>query len=173
MKKLIYLSVILYLFYGQCFGGSKIDKIGFVNIDRIIKETFSERSLTLQKLKQDEEEVNRELQKMKEEIYILQNKLTKIANSDKSTRRNLESQIEEKKIEYTNYYKIKTNYLESQRKNYREPFLRDIYQAVRLLAEREGYTAVFNIEDVNLIYYLPENDITDMVIQKLIQEEEQ
>ena len=173
MKKLIFSAIIFHFFNCLCFGGSKIDKIGFVNIDRIINEAFSERSLTLQKLKQDEEEVNRELQKMKEEIYVMQNKLTKIAKSDRSARRNLESKIEEKRIEYTNYYKIKTNYLESQRKNYREPFLRDIYQAVRLIAEREGYTAVFNIEDKNLIYYLPENEITEIVIQNLIQDEVQ
>jgi outer membrane protein len=83
----------------------------------------------------------------------------------------LESEINRKSEYLKEYYKLKTAELESQKSRLTQSgsFLEQVYDEIRYIAESEGYSMVLNLkENTGILWYSPTVDITDKVIQNLM-----
>ena len=69
------------------------------------------------------------------------------------------------------YYRTKTSELESMRNRLTQSssFHEQVYDEIRFVAEREGFSMVLNLQDNNgILWYSHTVDITDRLIQSLL-----
>jgi outer membrane protein len=116
--------------------------------------------------------VQTEINKMTKEIQELKAKhADAVLAGDQGQALRLESDINKKSEFLKEYYTIKTAELEEQKKrlSQSESFLEQVYGEIRYIAESEGYSMVLNLkENTGILWYSPTVDITDKVIQNLL-----
>jgi len=130
----------------------------FFRDSRSVRE-FEERSALVQA----------EIDKMTREIQELRLKRIDLVNqSDQAGALRLENEIYRKSEFLKEYYTVKTAELEDQRRKLAQSdsFMEQVYGEIRSIAESEGYSMVMNLKDA--IWYSPTVDITDKVIQNLV-----
>ncbi|MFH0738389.1 MAG: OmpH family outer membrane protein [Candidatus Omnitrophota bacterium] len=137
------------------------DKLGYVDLSR----TFSEYGKTKEydkSLSEKETAYNSEREKKVNEVKQLQDKMNLLSDKEKET----------KKTELTNKIKSlqdldreKQTDLRKEQDEKMKEILKDIEDAVKAYAQKEGYTMVFN--DRVLVYQEKNLEITDKVIEIL------
>ncbi|MBM3255344.1 MAG: OmpH family outer membrane protein [Candidatus Omnitrophica bacterium] len=137
------------------------EKIGYVDLSR----TFSEYGKTKEydkSLSEKETAYNSEREKKVNEVKQLQDKMNLLSDKEK----------ENKKTELTNKIKSlqdldreKQTDLRKEQDEKMKEILKDIEDAVKAYAQKEGYTLVFN--DRVLVYQEKNLEITDKVIEIL------
>jgi len=137
------------------------EKIGYVDLSR----TFSEYGKTKEydkSLSEKETAYNSEREKKVNEVKQLQDKMNLLSDKEK----------ENKKTELTNKIKSlqdldreKQTDLRKEQDEKMKEILKDIENAVKAYAQKEGYTLVFN--DRVLVYQEKNLEITDKVIEIL------
>ena len=93
MKKIYIILSTLFLFIFHVSGDIKIDKIAVINLEKVMDTVFSGNSGVIQNIKKEKEEMQKKLDKIKENI----NKLEEFKLKEKDTSRKLTYQ---KRIEY-------------------------------------------------------------------------
>lgn len=163
MKKIYIILSTLFLFIFHVSGDIKIDKIAVINLEKVMDTVFSGNSGVIQNIKKEKEEMQKKLDKIKENI----NKLEEFKLKEKDTSRKLiyQKKIDDQKKEYSNYYKIKNYQIEKKQKNALGSVLNEIRQAVKKVAEKDGYTLVLDINTDGIFYYTIDIDITEKVIE--------
>jgi outer membrane protein len=82
----------------------------------------------------------------------------------------LESEVNRKTEYLREYYRLRTQELEDQKKRLAQSgtFLDQVYDEIRFIAESEGYSMVLNLkENTGILWFSPTVDVTDKVIENL------
>jgi outer membrane protein len=133
----------------------------FFRDSRAVRE-FEERSARIQS---DIDRMTREIQDMKSR----QADAALRGDQNESTR--LENDIYRRSEFLKEYYRLKTAELEDQKNKLTQSsaFLDQVYDEIRYIAESEGYSMVLNLkENKGILWYSPTVDITDKLIQNLL-----
>jgi outer membrane protein len=137
------------------------DKFAYIDLSR----TFSEYGKTkdYDKTLTDKENVySTEREKKVNEIKQFQDKINLLSDKEKDTKKSdLESRIKT----LQDYDRQKQTDLRKEQDEKMKEILKDIEEAVKQYAEKEGYTFVFN--DRVLVYQNKSLDITDKIIEIL------
>lgn len=164
MKKIILSFIISIFFISNIFSNMNIDKIGVINYEEVIMTVFSGKSQIIKEVKQEKEELNNYLKDKKTEIMDYENKKSK--EKDSSKKLAYQKKIDELKKEYADYYKIKS-YQIKKRMNNIGPLINEIKSAVQVVAEREGYSIILDINSDDIFYYSLDIEVTQKVIDFL------
>jgi outer membrane protein len=110
---------------------------------------------------------------MTKEIQELRSKYADlVVQGDQNQALRAETEINRKSEFLREYYTVKTAELEEQRRKLSQSgtFLEQVYNEIRYIAESEGYTMVLNLkENTGILWYSPTVDITDKLIQNLLE----
>jgi outer membrane protein len=152
----------------------QITRYAVVDLVRIM-ESFYKDSRAMRDFEERQRSIQKELDKMTEEIKTLQqSKVEAQASGKTDVALGLESDIQAKISFVRDYRKVKTEELETQKRKIFESdtMATEIYQEIQRAAESEGYTMVLDwkrgTELRLVIWYSPTIDITDKVIASLM-----
>jgi outer membrane protein len=137
------------------------DKFAYIDLSR----TFSEYGKTkdYDKTLTDKENVySTEREKKVNEIKQFQDKINLLSDKEKDTKK---SELESKIKTLQDYDRQKQTDLRKEQDEKMKEILKDIEEAVKQYAEKDGYTFVFN--DRVLVYQNKSLDITDKIIEIL------
>jgi outer membrane protein len=151
----------------------QLTRYAVVDLLRIM-QSFYRDSKAMRDFDERQRTVQAELDKMQAEVKDLQQKKVEAqARNDSAAALDLGTQIQKKTDFIKEYYKVKTEELESQKSKLFESdaMAQEIYKVIRQVAEGEGYTMVMDYKRATelrlLIWYSPTMDITDKVIESL------
>jgi len=162
LKKIIVLLFISLLFIVSLNADVKIDKIAVINLKKVMEKVYSGMSGTITSIKREREDLQNKLDRMKENIMKLEE--YKLKTDDKSKKQSYQERIDKLKKEYSDYYKVKNYQIEKKLENAQSSTLKEIYAAVKRVAQSEGYTIVLDSEDESIFFYSIDVDITEKVI---------
>ncbi|MBI4981743.1 MAG: OmpH family outer membrane protein [Candidatus Omnitrophica bacterium] len=137
------------------------DKFAYVDLSRL----FAEYSKTkdFDKVLGDKEEVyTKERDKKVNEIKSFQDKFNLLSEKEKTAKK---TELENKVKGLQEYDRQKQTDLRKEQDDKMKEILKDIEEAVKKYAEKDGYTMVFN--DRVLVYQTKNYDITDKVVEIL------
>ncbi|GHU21614.1 outer membrane protein [Spirochaetia bacterium] len=169
MKKLLLCALILCGagFYAE---SQQLTRFAIVDLPRVYV-TFFRDSRAVREFEERSARVQADIDQMTKEIQDLTSlKLSADRQGDREQSLRLENEIYQKSGFLKEYFRIKTAELEDQKSKLIQSgtFLEQVYNEIRLIAESEGYTMVFNIKEITgIIWYSPTVDITDKLIASL------
>ena len=146
----------------------QLTRFAVVDLPRVYSAFFRE-SRPVRELEERAALVQSEIDKMTREIQELRSRRIDLVNrGDQTGALRLENEIYNKQEFLREYYTVKTAELEDQRRKLAQSdsFLEQVHTEIRSIAESEGYTMVLPVKDA--IWYSPTVDITDKVIQNLV-----
>ncbi|MDR2575452.1 MAG: OmpH family outer membrane protein [Treponema sp.] len=146
----------------------QLTRFAVVDLPKVYSAFFRE-SRPVRELEERSAAVQAEIDKMTKEIQELRSRRIDLVNQgDQTGALRLENEIYRKQEFLREYYTVKTAELEDQRRKLAQSdsFLEQVHTEIRSIAESEGYTMVLPVKDA--IWYSPTVDITDKVIQNLV-----
>ena len=169
MKKNIYLiagfTLLLFVMSSSAFAA---DKIGFVNIPEIIKDSnagkkaAAEFKSLAEKKAAPVKSLENELRKMKEDLDKQSSMMADSARRDK------EAAFQKKQRDYQLMAQDLNDELQKRDQEIFQKMMPGISKAIRIIAEKEKCVAIFliGIPAAPVAYYSKENDITSKVIDE-------
>ena len=169
MKKNIYLiagfTLLLFVMSSSAFAA---DKIGFVNIPEIIKDSnagkkaAAEFKSLAEKKAAPVKSLENELRKMKEDLDKQGSMMADSARRDK------EAAFQKKQRDYQLMAQDLNDELQKRDQEIFQKMMPGISKAIRIIAEKEKCVAIFliGIPAAPVAYYSKENDITSKVIDE-------
>ena len=149
----------------------QLTRFAVVDLPRVYAAFFRD-SRAVREFEERSSNVQAEIDKMTREIQELRSRRLDLVNQgDQSGVLRLENEIYRKSEYLREYYTVKTAELEDQRRKLAQSdgFMEQVYGEIRAIAESEGCTMVLNLkENTGIIWYSPTVDITDKVIQNLV-----
>ena len=166
---------ILFIIFACCLAASvstqQLTRFAVVDIPKVYTAFFRD-SRAVRELEERSARVQAEIDMMTREIQELRSRhADMVLQGDQAQALRLEREITSKSEFLREYYNVKTAELEEQRKNLSQSssFLEQVYGEIRFIAESEGYSMVLNMkENTGILWYSPTVDITDKVIQNLL-----
>jgi len=160
MKKLLVLAGLMsiFLFTGVSFAQ---DKLGYVDLSK----SFSEYSKTKEydKVLTDKETAyTTERDKKANDLKQLRDKLSLLSDKEKEAK---QADFQAKVKSFQEYMSQKEGDLRKEQDERMREIMKDIQDAVKIVAEKGGYTMVFN--DRVLVYQQKSQDLTEEVISIL------
>jgi outer membrane protein len=140
----------------------KLDKIALINIEKVMETVFSGTSGVVQQINQEKEEMQQKLDKIKANIMSVEDK--KLSETDNGKKLAYQKKIDELKKQYNDYYKLRKYQIDQKVKQAQGSMFTEIYNVVKKIADREGYSLVLDINTDGIFYYSLDVDITDKVI---------
>jgi outer membrane protein len=171
MRKRI--ALFLFLSLAVCLGLSaqQLTRFAVVDLSRVYTAFFRD-SRAVREFEERSARVQSEIDRMTREIQDLKSRQADAAlqgNQNETVR--LENEIYRKSEFLKEYYRLKTAELEDQKKKLSQSgsFREQVYDEVRYIAESEGYSMVLNLqESTGVLWFSPTVDITDKLIQNLL-----
>jgi len=171
MKRFIFFMLIV-----SCCAGSviaqQLTRFAVVDLPKVYSAFFRD-SRAVREFEERSARVQSEIDKMTREIQELRSRYADLVMEGKqSDALKLDNEIYRKSDFLREYYAIKTAELEDQRKKLTQSgtFLEQVYGEIRYIAESEGYSMVLNLKENNeILWYSPTVDITDKLIQNLLE----
>ena len=170
MKKIL---LIFLVSVGLCrvLEAQQLTRFAVVDLPKVYVAFFRE-SRAVRDFEDRSARVQSEIDRMTAEINNL--KISQVnaqaqGNQDQALR--LEAEITRRSDFLKEYYKTKTAELESLKSRLTQSgtFLEQVYDEIRYIAESEGYSMVLNLkENTGILWYSPTVDITDKLIQNLM-----
>jgi outer membrane protein len=172
MKKnsVLLLSVLFAL--GSAAHAQQLTRFAVVDLPKVFVAFFRD-SRAVREFEERSARVQSEIDRMTAEIQTLKTNLASAqmqGEEDRAVR--MESEIYRKSEFLKEYYRLKTQELEDQKKKLTQSgtFLDQVYDEIRFIAESEGYSMVLNLkENRGILWYSPTVDITDKLIQNLLE----
>ena len=171
MKK----SLLLFLI---CFGfaataqAQQLTRFAVVDLPRVYMAFFSE-SRAVRDFEARSAQVQSEIDRMTNEIQNLRvNMVNAQAQGNNEQALRLEAEINRRSDFLREYYQTRTAELETMRRNLTQSgsFLNQVNDEIRFVAESEGFSMVINLrENTGILWYSPTVDITDRLIQRLME----
>ena len=169
MKRNIYLiagfALLLFVMSNNAFAA---DKIGFVNIPEIIKNSNAGQKAATE-FKTLAEKKSAPVKSLENELRKMKDALDKQGSmmSD-SARRDKEATFQKKTRDYQLMVQDINDELQKRDKEIFEKIMPGIIKAIHNIAEKEKYVAIFFVGSPNtpVAYYSKENDITGKVIDE-------
>jgi outer membrane protein len=153
-------------------GAQQLTRFAVVDLPRVYVSFFRE-SRAVREFEERSARVQTEIDRMNAEIQTLRtNQINAEFQGNAEQALRLESEINRKSDYLKEYYQLKTAELESQKAKLSQSgsFLEQVYDEIRFIAESEGYSMVLNLnENTGILWYSPTVDITDKLIQNLMQ----
>lgn len=150
----------------------EITKVAVIDLNRIYS-TFRSDSQAARDYEQKKAKYKAEIQKLQDEIIKLKNQKLEAEkkSADAKTIQKYDAMISSKTNFLMEYVSTKNAELKSLEAKLltSDVFYSAVYNAVKTVAETEGYTVVLNLQDKAsaIIWYSPTIDITDLVIARL------
>lgn len=148
----------------------EITKVAVVDLQRI-NDNFRTESQASRDYEQKKEKVFAETKKLQDEILDLKNKKLEAQQKgkDAATIKKYEALISSKTKFLTEYVATKNEELKNLNAKLlaSNAFYESVYNAIKTVAERDGYTLVLNVQTHGIIWYSQTIDITDLVIERL------
>jgi len=167
-------SLFLILFACCCAGsvfGQQLTRFAVVDLPRVYASFFRD-SRAVREFEERSAKVQTDIDRMTKEIQDLRSKHADLVlQNEQSQALRMENEINRKSDFLREYYTTKTAELEEQKKRLSRSgtFLEQVYDEIRYIAESEGYTMVLNLkESAGILWYSPTVDITDKLIQNLL-----
>lgn len=164
-KLLVFSIAIISLSSSSLFSAVKLDKVAVVNVEKIIIDVYSNNSASLNDIATEKEEIQANLDKIKEKINALEE--AKLKEKDESKILAYQKKIDETKKKYSDYYKTQKYKLDQMVSNIQGDYIKEIYDAVKIICEKNAITLVLDSKSDIIFYYSIETDITDQVIDYL------
>ncbi len=148
-------------------------RLGYVDSDRIL-EAFNDYRDARQKLQEEERTYITKAQGMEEVVKQMTDELQSqsLMLSDEAKQERL-NRLREKQTELDNYRKEiwgDGGKLYNRNLELSKPVLDKINQAIEKVSKEENYDFVFDAASANIVFALPEHDITDKVLDFLKKE---
>jgi outer membrane protein len=170
MKKTILFALLTCCLAVSAFA-QQLTRFAVVDLPRVYSAFFRD-SRAVREFEERSARVQTEIDRMNREILELRSRHADLVLAgDQSQALRLENEINRKSEFLREYYNLKTAELEDQRRRLSQSgsFLEQVYGEIRSIAESEGYSMVLNLkENAGILWYSPTVDITDKVIQNLL-----
>ncbi|MCL2266792.1 MAG: OmpH family outer membrane protein, partial [Treponema sp.] len=160
------------LFFILCFYSGfsqQLTRIAVIDMSRVYTEYFND-SQAVRQFRADSARVQDEVNRMQSELVTLgSRRADAIVQNNQSDVIRLEAEIIRKTEDLRIYYQAKTAELDAARRSLTDSsFMLEINNELRLLAESEGITTFFDLNDTpGIIWYSPIVDYTDRLISRL------
>ncbi|MDR1419636.1 MAG: OmpH family outer membrane protein [Treponema sp.] len=164
-------ALVLFL-CGILFGAEaqQLTRFAVVDLSRVYSAFFRE-SRAVREFEERSARIQAEVDRMTQEVQDLKLRQTEAAlKGDEQQALRLESEVYRKTEYLREYYRLRTQELEDQKKRLAQSgaFLDQVYDEIRFIAESEGYSMVLNLkESTGILWFSPTVDITDKVIENL------
>ena len=172
MAKNFLLGCFVALGLTSALWAEQLSKIGMVNFSKIIDDYFAE-SAAWREIDAMRNQYNEGKENILEEIDQMGlKKLTAQAEGDEHQVLQLEEQIYQKQEYLKEYHSIWQSRINAKVESVSSSssFTAEIYQAVKYIAESEGYSVIIRTRDPDVLYYNQEVDITNLVLERLRQQ---
>jgi outer membrane protein len=150
--------------------GQQLTRVAVVDLPRVYTEFFQE-SRAVREFAERSARVQSDIDRMTREIQTLRSRHADAILQDNQTEMfRLETEINRRTENLRTFHQTRTAELENERRNLMQSqsFFNEVHDEIRLIAERGGFTHVFNIRDTpGLIWFNSTFDITDSLIQGL------
>lgn len=169
MGKRVLAGLLLAVLLAVAVSGEQLSKIGIVVFSKVV-ENFPSGSPAFSKLQNLKETFETQRQDYLAELNRKELELLELKDGGNQIQiANLEREIETFKVFINDWQGIKLKQLEIAQEEFLqgEDIATDIYKAIEFIAINEGYTLILDESDQNIIWYSPEIDITDLVINRL------
>jgi outer membrane protein len=171
MKK----AILLILFIGSLavsLSAQQLTRFAVVDLSKVYS-AFCRDSSAVRGFENRSKKVQAEIDKMTKEIQDLKSRHADVVLAgDQTQALRLEADINRKSEFMREYYTLKTAELEEQRRKLSTSgsFLEQVHNEIRFIAESEGFSMVLNLSENTraILWYSPTVDITDKVIQGLL-----
>jgi outer membrane protein len=170
MKKLLLLFFV-------CLGLStavftqQLTRFAVVDLPKVYMAFFRE-SRAVRDFEDQSARVQAEIDRMTAEIQNLRvSQVNAQAQGNNEQALRYETEINRRSDFLKEYYRVKTAELEAIKARLTQSgaFLEQVYDEIRYIAESEGYSMVLNLkENTGILWYSPTVDITDKIIQRLM-----
>ena len=167
MKRNIYaIAVFTLLLFVMSNSAFAAEKIGFVNIPEILKDSnagkkaSAEFKALAEKKSAPAKSLEKEIRKMKDE---LENQGSMMSDS---ARRDKESAFQKKTVEYQIMAQKINEELQKRDQEIFQKIMPEILKVVRSIAEKEKYTLVIDIGTMPVPYFTKENDFSKKVLEE-------
>jgi len=150
--------------------GQQLTRVGLVDLQRVYT-TFYSQSREVREFNEKRAAFEREITNQSNAIRTLQQRRADaIQRNDQAEVTRLEREINTLSENLRNFHATRTEQLENESRNLTrsESFLNTVNQAVRFVAESEGYTLIFDSKATpGILWNSQMIDITDTVIRRL------
>ena len=180
MIKIIFNKFILKKFFlalglfSLCSGwanAQQLTRFAVVDLSRVYSIFFRE-SRAVREFEERSARVQSDIDRMTADIQSMRaNQISAEFQGNRALAQRLESEINQRTEQLREYHQLRTAELELQRSRLAQSdtFLEEVYDMIRSVAEREGYSMVLNLRDnTGILWFSPTVDITDMVIDNLM-----
>lgn len=169
MPRKIVLLLLVFLLITFAAGAEQLSKIGMVNFSKIIEDYFAESSAwrEIDAMRKQYEEGKDAILEEIDQMRLL--RLTAQNNGDERQVLQLEERIYQKQEylkEYHNIWQSRIN-AKVETVSTSSSFTAEIYQAVKFVAESNGYSVIMRTRDPDILWYNQEVDITNLVLERL------
>jgi outer membrane protein len=165
--------MVLLLISAACSAlyAQQLTRFAVVDLPRVYSAFFRD-SRAVREFEERSVRVQTEIDRMTREIQDLKSRQADlILRGDQNEVTRLENEIYRKSEFLKEYYRLKTAELEDQKRKLSQSntFLDQVNDEIRYIAESEGYSIVLNLkENKGILWYSPTVDITDKLIQNLL-----
>jgi outer membrane protein len=167
-------KLLVVLFVCCCtvsISAQQLTRFAVVDLPKVYSAFFRD-SRAVREFEERSAKVQTEIDRMTREIQELKSKQADaVLQGDQSQALRIENDIYRKSDFLREYYTTKTAELEHQRRQLSQSgtFLEQVYGEIRYIAESEGYSMVLNLkENTGILWYSPTVDITDKLIENLV-----
>jgi len=171
MAKKFTLLIVLSMAACSVLCAQQLTRFAVVDLTKVYTAFFKE-SRAVKDFEDRSQRVQNEIDRMTKEIQDLKSSQADAVvqgNQDQATK--LDNDIYKKSEFLKEYYTLKTAELEDQKKKLAQSstFMDQVYDEIRYIAESEGYSMVMSLKDnSSILWYSPSVDITDKLIQNLL-----
>jgi outer membrane protein len=167
----MFLAGLLCLLPGKALEAQQLTRFAVVDLPKVYVAFFRD-SRAVREFEERSSRVQTEVDRMTAEIQDLKLRQAEaVLRGEQEQGARLENEIYRKSEFLKEYYKLRTSELEDQKKKLTQSgtFLEQVYDEIRFIAESEGYSMVLNLKENNgILWYSPTVDITDKLIQNLL-----
>ena len=167
MKRYI-ITLLLFAMSGMLFS-QQITRMAVVDYSRLLSVYYQD-SRKIKEVNDFENEIMEELASIQDEISDLEEKkIDAERNGDQESVLSFDEMIDQKKKYQQDYLRIKKTQLNNMKEKYASSLsmTTEIYDAIVYVSQSEGFSFVMKKSDPDLVWWSPDVDITDAVLNRL------
>ena len=169
LKKICFFSFLFVTCLVSGFS-QQLTRIAVIDMSRVYNQFFSE-SRAVRDFQANYNRVQSEIERMQNELRSIDSRRADaILQNNQNLVASLTAELTRKAEDLRIYHQAKTAELDAQRRNLAQSdsFMAEINNELRLLAESEGITTIFDLsQTVGIVWYSPVVDYTDRLITRL------
>ncbi|QEN03266.1 OmpH family outer membrane protein [Thiospirochaeta perfilievii] len=168
MKNRVFITILILISFN--ISANDITKVGIVNVNEVYTR-FIKESADVRKFDELKRSIQEEISKRKIEIDQIDKELIEARDDDNQELVvELESELQIKKINLQEYTKYKNRDLNARISSdaTKSDFADKLQEAIQSVGLKNGYSVIFQKTDPNLLWFQPDVEITELVIQELM-----